>query len=116
MNDLIPNITITDLKKKLLEKQKSSLKSKFSVLYDVYLPDKNFKKSQPGVPLYQVFTSNESAEILKWPSLKDFILNNSVYLTEASPETMPRFLYAFVDNGEALYYSFKCDQSMPCVY
>lgn len=118
LNSVIPNITLNDLRNKILAKKRQANKEPlrdFKLLYDVYLPNKVFKKSNPGRPIYQVFTSNEQSESFKWPSLRDFILNDSNFLLDTSADS-PSFLYAFVDNGEALFYSFKCDEILPKVY
>ena len=103
----------------MLAKTQGKLQTKFQLLFDVYSPDKSFKKSQPGKPLYQVFTSSEPFDELFWPSASDFVLNDPS--DPGTPEkgtstTRPLYLYAFVDNGDVLFYSFDADFSLPCIF
>ncbi len=116
LNSLIPNMTIQELKRRIEEKQANSeikLENDFKVVFDVYLPDKAFRKSEPGEPIYQVLTQKQGS-CVKWPGLYEVCLNESVYLSHKPCKV--KFLYAFVDNGDILFYSFKCDQSVACVF
>ena len=110
LDDVIPNITLTELRKRLQEKSDKS-GSNFRLLFDVYLPDKMFKKSQPGEPIYQVFTALKTA--LVWPNLNDLIQNQSIYLMKQT--SIVKYLYAFVDNGDVMFYSFKGNDQLPNV-
>ena len=105
LDDVIPNITLTDLRKRVQIKS-DQIRSNFRLLFDVYLPDKTFKKSQPGEPIYQVFTALNSD--LVWPNLNDLIRNESIYSTV-------KYLYTFVDNGDVMFYSFKGNDQLPNV-
>jgi hypothetical protein len=72
-----------------------------SVEFDIYLPNKNFKKSSPGVPVYRVVLMNHHGDN-QVPGLHDII--------EARQKThcnkITSLLYAYVDNGNVLFYNF----------
>lgn len=122
LNDLIPNISLEELKQKILYHTRGfELTPKYQLLYDVYLPDKSFKKSQPGRPLYQVFTCTEPGEDLCWPDITDFVLNDRGcdYDQTEQTETTNRALclYAFVDNADVLFYSFNATEGgLTCIF
>ena len=103
LNNFIPNITLIELKKRI-EQKKSKISSNFGVLFDVYLPNRHFKKSQPGSPAFNVSTMNKLFKEKQSPKLIDLVSNCS------SDET--RQLFAFVDNGDVSFYSFDTNLSL----
>lgn len=105
LNELIPSISIKDIQLDF------DISSEFRLLFDVYLPDKSFRKSKPlKEPVYSISTSL-SNQIARWPCLKEFILNNTNTSTNQT-----KHLYSFVDNGDVLFYSFDLDLKLPLVH
>jgi hypothetical protein len=116
LNKLIPNITLKELKQRLSKNiapnQRSSSK-RFNLLYDIYLPNKNFRKSRPGVPTCKLITPTKEGQRKSLiPKLSDLILNN-----DESSSSSTKQIYSFVCNdGDILFYSFTFNNSIPCVY
>ncbi len=70
------------------------------VEFEIYLPNKNFKKTLPGVPpIYHVVLLNSDNN--KVPNLQDFIKTTKII------DKNTLLIYAYVDNGNVLFYSFK---------
>jgi len=112
LNSFIPSITMNQIKSNSSDKEQ--LKSDFRVLFDVYQPDKSFKKSKPSrEPVYRISTSL-SDKLTRWPNLKDFLVND---LRDCKTNTSnTKHLYAFVDNGDVLFYSFNLEFEIPSLY
>lgn len=122
LDDLIPNITISDLKKKLklnvnslgecnsLNFSATPLTTyKFRSSFDAYLPNKNFKKSQPGEPNYKIISQISKTCI---PKLVDFLVNDDSN-EELSTDKSARNIYAFVNSSDVTYYSFNYNFKLP---
>lgn len=111
LNSLIPNIKMKQVKEKLAGEQ---LKSDFRLLFDAYQPDKSFKKSKPiREPSYRILTSLTN-KLIRWPNLNDFLVNDLSVCNEKNKNT--KYLYAFVDNGDVLFYSFNLDFDLPSLF
>jgi hypothetical protein len=121
LNNLIPNINLIELKAKLRKNIAFNHRlssSEFNLLYDIYLPNKNFRKSQPGVPTCKLITQTVDGQKRSLvPRLSDLILNNDESNDERASLTSPKHIYSFICNdGDILFYSFAFNQSIPCVY
>lgn len=69
----------------------------FKYMFDVYMPNKKFKKSTPGEPMCKlIIAKTRDFE----PNLKDLIKN----CRECHNSNI---LYAFVDNGDVSFYNFS---------
>jgi hypothetical protein len=105
-----------DLKDRLLKKhQEKFYKNNFKEFYDVFLPNKNFKKSSKltndssNNPNYKLFMSRRNSDQL--------VLPNTIDLIQMSKHT--NCLYAFVNqsNGTDIsYYKFNTSQQLPSLY
>ena len=117
LNSLIPSVTMKQIKSNLTDTKQ--LKSDFRLLFDVYQPDKSFKKSKPThEPLYRISTSLTNS-LTRWPNLKDFLVNDlrdCDMNTNTNTNTKTKYLYAFVDNGDVLFYSFNLEFEIPSLY
>ena len=124
LNKFIPNIQLSEIRERLAERkmkknnsssqtQKVDVKSnKFRPTYDVYLPNKNFKKSQPGNPIFKIstqFKHSTASDEIYLPKLIDFIENDN------SNPAKCKILYGFVNNTDTIYYSFNCNFEIPNV-
>jgi hypothetical protein len=122
LNDYMPKSAdtafMTGLKSQLLQKHKEKLnKSNFKELFDVHLPNKNFKKStksasdSSNAPNYKLYTARKQSDDLSLPNTVDFIL--------MAEHTNTSCLYAFANqsNGTDIsYYKFNINQQLPSIY
>jgi hypothetical protein len=69
----------------------------FKYMFDIYMPNKKFKKSAPGEPMFKLIIAK--ARDFE-PNLNDLIIN----CKECSNSNT---LYAFVDNGDVSFYNFN---------
>ena len=115
LNNFVPSIQLKDIKRKLVTQVNSSqsppVKSnKYAPKFDVYLPNKNFKKSQPGDPMFRISTQcKPTNESLYLPKLIDFIECND------SENSSGKSLFGFANDSDPIYYSFNCEFSFPRV-
>ncbi|GAB1610534.1 tRNA-splicing endonuclease subunit Sen54-like [Argonauta hians] len=76
----------------------SNTSGDWNIIFDVYQPNSQFKKTNPGLPYFRVcvcrFDDNP-------PSLADYI-----HLTNSLKDQVP-INWAFVDNGEVAFYTFQ---------
>lgn len=111
LNDFIPSIKLQDIRSKVVLEKNTLLSNsnKYKPKFDVYLPNKNFKKSQPGKPVYRVSTKfKHTEEGLYVPRLIDFLECNDQSATTKN-------LFGFANESEPIYYSFNCNFSLPHV-
>jgi len=115
LNNFVPSIQLQEIKNKIVSNNNSLLpnsghSSKYRPKFDVYLPNKNFKKSQPGDPMFRISTKfKESDESIYLPKLIDFI---ECYDDQ---KTNTKSLFGFANESDPIYYSFNCDFSIPHV-
>jgi hypothetical protein len=112
LNNLIPNISMHEIKYRSMNQQ---LNNEYRLLFDVYTADKNFKKSMSvKEPTYRVSTSIVN-NLTKWPNFNEFLVNDLCSNTNTGV-SKTKNLYAFVDNGDVLYYSFNLDLNLPFLF
>jgi len=108
LNDFVPSITLDELKAKLaIRSNKQNLShQKFHVKYDIYLPNKKFKKSDPTNLLYKLSGSSSNNQTML-PKLSDHLLCSQ------SKDHSSKIMYAFVNRGDILYYLFNNNFRLP---
>jgi hypothetical protein len=109
LNDFIPSITIDELKSKLAVKNKQKLmkaNEKFNVEYDVYLPNKKFKKTDPANLLFKLTGSLSNNQTIL-PKLSDHLMCSQ------NKEHSSKSMYAFVNKGDILFYLFNNNFQLP---
>ena len=110
LDNFIPSITIDELKAKLLIKRNKEIvtndNKKFHVKYDVYLPNKKFKKSDPTNLLFKVSGSSSNNQTVL-PKLSDHLKCSQ------NKEHSSKNMYAFVNKGDILYYLFNNNFQLP---
>ena len=123
LDDFIPSIALSDIRNMLASRQprsdqsKTASSNKFRPAYDVYLPNKNFKRSQPGSPIFKISTqgkstASSSGDQLYLPKLIDLLVNEHEAKTQ---HPASKVFYGFVNNTDTIYYSFNADFDMPKV-
>lgn len=105
LNNLIPNTSLDQIRSKILNNQKKSIPN-FRVMYNVYMPNKSFKKSQPGKAIFSLWTR------INWQNDQKLILPTLNDLTSDQSEFSN--LFAFVnDANDVMFYSFNQSISLP---
>ena len=122
LNKFMPNNVdssyLKDFKAKLMAKHGDKFyKNNFKEFYDVYLPNKNFKKSSKvtnneNIPNFKLHTMKNSKEKkIVLPNLIDFI-----QVSEYNYNVNCLFAFADQSNGSDIsYYKFDISQSLPNV-
>ncbi len=118
MPKLVDKNFMNDLKEKLIKKHQEKFdKNNFKEFYDVFLPNKNFKKSSKQTnesatyPNYKLFTSRTNKDQLLLPNSIDFI--------QIATHTDTNCVYAFVNqsNGtDVSYYRISISKQLPSIY
>jgi hypothetical protein len=108
LNDFVPSITLDELKSKLAIRNNNETltRQSFHVKYDVYLPNKKFKKSDPSNLLFKVSGSSSNNQTIL-PKLSDHLTCSQ------NKEHSSKCMYAFVNKGDILYYLFNNNFQLP---
>lgn len=114
LNDFIPNTSLNELKSKMILSKNKNFN--FQFLYDVYQPNKLFKKSQPGQPIFRLASKlslDKHNQKLVLPKLEDFVYLNEI---QTQNDTNVCNLFAFVnDANDVLFYSFRQNLNLPFI-
>ena len=90
-----------------------SRKAQFCNKYDVFMPNKSFRKSQTNVQAtFKLLAHNETTCEPVEPTVADFMSN---HLDDGS-KNRSNYLYAFVAQGDVLYYLFDTSFVLPKVH
>jgi hypothetical protein len=116
LNSIVPNITFNSLKEKLAAKVGNSFlnsKGQVTQIFDVYAPNKNFKKSNPEATCKEKFRilnqAHQNKSTLYFPKLADFILADDSSKSNVNEKN----IISFITNGNVTYYSIDFNFQMP---
>ena len=110
LNDIVPSVQLGDIKNRLIASKSKS--NKYRPTFDVFLPNKNFKKSQPGEPFVKVCAKfRHTKENIYLPKLIDLIECNDT----SDKSSRSKILFGFSNESDPIYYSFDCSFKLPDV-
>jgi hypothetical protein len=110
LNDFIPSMSINQFKEKIASNEinpRIETRYNFQKKYDVYSPNKKFKKSHPTQSLFSIYEDTSNSEELAVPGLGDFVKTD---------QKSGNIVFSFVSGSDIMYYMINPNFYLPSIF